>query len=201
VTERRMNDRELRRLLCEADRQVVPDLPPDNDLGSRIRQLDRKRRRRQQATLAVFGLVVAGSLALGSLWRPLSSDAPVRNEVAHDGPPQPSAAQIDIAQSQATLAELQAKIEQEEAELAMLVAVEKRAEVNRRSSALGNAFQSDFQREVDRSALTLLVAADWKVERYKMIQSARSDYEHVVKEFSQTEWAGVAKQRLVALQN
>ncbi|MEE8451640.1 MAG: hypothetical protein V3R99_06980 [Thermoguttaceae bacterium] len=197
-----MNERELKRLLFEADRDAEPALPPDGRLGSRIRQLDRRRRRRQGVALAAVGLIVGGGLALGSLWRPLVPDAPIRNEIAHDAPPQ-----VDIAQARAELAELQAKIARQEAELAALVAIEKRARLNRRTLAarqkvaIGSDFQSDFQREVDRTALTLLVAADWKVERYEMIDSARSDYEHVVKKFSQTEWADVARQRLVALQN
>ena len=68
-------------------------------------------------------------------------------------------------------------------------------------AAVGRDFQSEFEQEVDRSALTMLIAADWKIERHGMIESARSDYEHVVKSFSQTEWADEARQRLVALQD
>ena len=191
-----MDDRELKRLLSEADRGAEPALPPDGRLGCRIRQLDRRRRQRQKTTLAALGLIAAGGLALGSLWRPSLPEAPVHNEVAQDAP-----TEVDIAQARAELAELQAEIERQEAKLAALLDAELRAKLNRRMAAVGRDFQSDFQREIDRAALTMLIAADWKIERHGMIESARSDYEHVVKSFSQTQWADAARQRLAALQN
>ena len=149
-------------------------------------------------SLAAVGLLAVCGLTFGSLWWQSVPPEPTRDQIARDDRPQ-----IDIARVRAELAELQARIVQDEAELAALVAAEKRAMINRRLAAARREISAgnDFNREIERAALTLLVGADWKIERYQMIESARSDYQQLVKSFPQTQWADAARQRLLALQN
>ncbi len=188
---RKDDDRKLRQLLREADRDAAP--PPDGHFGARVRQLDRRRRRRQKVSIAALGLLVVGGLTFGLLgWR----SVPTVPTIARDDRPG-----VDVAQVQAELAELQARIARQETELAALLAAEKRASLDRRLLAARRRISvgNDFEREVERTAIILLVGADWKIERYEMIESARSDYQQVLKSFPQTEWAKMARQRLRAL--
>jgi len=193
-----MDDRKLQQLLHEADRDADAGSPPQADFGARVRQLDRRRRRGRRMSLAALGLLAVCSLTFGSLWRQSVRPAPTRDRIARDDRPR-----IDVAQVRAELAELQTRIAREEAELAALRAAEKRAKLNRQIAAARNRVSvgNDFEREIERSALILLVGADWKIERYQMIESARSDYRQLVKSFPQTQWADAARQRLLALQN
>jgi len=191
-----MNHRKLKRLLMEADQEVESGLRPDDGMGLRIRQLDRRRRQRRTATVAALGLFVVGGLVLGSLWRPSLPETPAPNQVVREAP-----AEIDVAGARAELAALQAEIDRQEANLAALLAAERRMRLDRRKAALGRTLRTDLEREIDRAALTMLVAADWKIERHGMTESARNDYQQVMASFSKTQWADAAKQRLATLQD
>ena len=190
-----MSDERLRQLLQQADEAFGGPPAGPGDLGAKVR-----RRVQRERTLRVAGgaavctvVLVAGSIAWVGGWgggRPTERLAP--------GPDAPQMASI---------AELQAKIEQLREEVRTgceaLAEVLRREESERQLAALQGRAEADpleeVNEQVDRAALTMVYQADRMYRELNLRESAVASYEQTIKLFPQTHWAQVAKNRLAEL--
>ena len=199
-----MNDDRIEQLIRQADASADTPRAP-GDLAGRV---ERKYRRRQRVrrTATLCGAVGVVALGVGVWQMAGNSDdrSGSRGSIARtDDATLTPALSLQgrggrIAEVEAELAELRAKIAMHEAVIERLLADEK----HRRHMAEARAIlaQPDpieqLDRQMDRTAYIIVLYANRKLELYDLRESAAEDYRRVIELFPDSHWADVARQNL-----
>lgn len=181
----------LEDLLRDVDAAAGPGPPRDGQLPERVRQLDRRRRRRKIALGGSATAVLLVALAVPYL--------PGRRDPAPIWPPlgreSPSVAE------HSELPRLEAELANLESQLAALLATERHVAATgqlRRIAPPPNR-EERVRRQLDLSAATVLAGAEVKYHRLSLTDSAAVDYRRVCEMYPDTISAETAAVRLAEI--
>ncbi|KPK77145.1 MAG: hypothetical protein AMJ79_04275 [Phycisphaerae bacterium SM23_30] len=204
-----MVEDDLKQLLIQTDRAAGPAVAPRADLASRIRHLDRRRRRitmiSEPIALAA-GLMLAMGIFFWTGKKPISIAKPqavppelVQNTGIPEVPTTTPDTKAELAQMSLALVQLQAEAETQMLVVRQLRAWERQqarlAELERQLAAIPDPLE-EVRRQVEQAAYTMVYHADLKYNKLNLKDSAIQDFQRVIKLYPQTRWAQVAQNKL-----